>query len=130
MEANRLNALAIRHQTSNNQTSDDAKLECEEMNAASSKEDFIEQFKVMNGLIESAILRQDFDHVVKIDQKRRQLIKEFAAVTQPSEDKVFFEALEACAEGNARAISKMKNEMANFAKHSNRKTKAISGYRR
>lgn len=100
------------------------------MKAACSKEDFIEQFQVMNGLIESAILRQDFDHVVEIDQKRRQLIQEFAAVTQPSEDKVFFEALEACAEGNARAISKMKSEMANFAKESNRKTKAISGYRR
>ena len=100
------------------------------MKAASSKEDFIEQFQVMNGLIESAILRQDFDHVVEIDQKRRQLIQDFAAVTQPSEDKVFFEALEACAEGNARAISKMKSEMANFAKQSNRKTKAISGYRR
>ena len=83
------------------------------MKAASSKEDFIEQFQVMNGLIESAILRQDFDHVVEIDQKRRQLIQDFAAVTQPSEDKVFFEALEACAEGNARnlkAISKMKSD--------------------
>lgn len=100
------------------------------MKAAISKEDFIEQFQAMNGQIESAILRQDFDHVVQIDQQRRQLIQDFAAVTQPSEDKVFFETLEAFAEGNARTISKMKSEMASFAKQSNRKAKAIVGYRR
>lgn len=100
------------------------------MTAAISKEDFIAQFQAMNGMIETAISRQDFDEVVQIDQKRRQLIQDFAAVTQPSEDKMFFEALEACAAGNARTISKMKSEMAEFAKTSNRKAKAIIGYRR
>ena len=99
------------------------------MKAACSKEDFIEQFKVMNGLIESAILRQDFDHVVEIDQKRRQLIQEFAAVTQPSEDKVFFEALERCAEENARAITQLNAEIGMVRRQAVHHMRGLNGYR-
>ena len=92
------------------------------------KSEFIQQFQELNTLIEIAILSQDFDKVTRIDESRRKLLKQFAADNEPSEDKVFFEALEACAEENARAISEMKGQMIALAKNTNSRIKQLHGY--
>ena len=94
------------------------------------KTDFLEQFKAYNEQIESAVAAQNFERVVSLDLARRQMLHEFTVTNTPDGDQHFFEALERCAEDNARAISQRTAEMHRVQKSTATTMRGLSGYRR
>jgi hypothetical protein len=94
------------------------------------KAQFIEQFKAFNELLESAVAAQNFERVARLDEARRRMLHEFTITNKPDGDRHFFEALEQCAEDNARAISKMTAEMHRVQKSTANVMRGLSGYRR
>ena len=93
------------------------------------KSEFLEQFKAFNEQIESALAAQNFDRVVNLDLARRDMLHEFTTTNVPDEDRHFFEALEACAADNARAITQMTNEMSQVQQATGARLRGLSGYR-
>ncbi|MDB2323967.1 hypothetical protein N9W44_00185 [Alphaproteobacteria bacterium] len=93
------------------------------------KAEFLEQFNAFNEHIESALAAQNFDRVVTLDIVRREMLHDFTASTTPDGDQHFFEALERCAEDNARAITQMTVEMNQLQQSTGAKLRGLSGYR-
>lgn len=93
------------------------------------KSEFLNQFTAFNEKIESALAAQNFDRVVNLDLVRRDMLHEFTAKNAPDDDRHFFEALEACAADNARAITQMTHEMSRLQQETGAKLRGLSGYR-
>ena len=93
------------------------------------KSEFLEHFTAFNEKIESALAAQNFDRVVNLDLARRDMLHEFTAKNAPDDDRHFFEALEACAADNARAITQMTQEMSRLQQETGAKLRGLSGYR-
>ncbi len=93
------------------------------------KSEFLDQFKIFNEQIEAALAAQNFDRVVNLDLARRDMLHEFTATNGADDDQHFFEALEACAADNARAITQMTREMSQVQKATGSKLRCLSGYR-
>ena len=93
------------------------------------KSEFLNQFAAFNEQIEAALAAQNFDRVVNLDLARRDMLHEFTATNAPDDDQHFFEALEACAADNARAITQMTREMSQLQQATGAKLRGLSGYR-
>ncbi len=93
------------------------------------KDEFLAQFSQLNSHIETALAAQDFDRAMRIDAARRTMLHEFAALTVPDGDKMFFETLEKCAADNARTITEMLSEMGALQRRAGHQMRGISRYR-
>ena len=93
------------------------------------KAEFLEQFNAFNEHIEAALAAQNFDRVVALDVARREMLHDFTTSTTPDEDQHFFEALERCAEDNARSITQMTAEMSQLQQSTGATLRGLSGYR-
>ena len=80
---------------------------------------FCENFQTKS-TIEAAAATQKFDRVSHLDIARRAILKEFMNSNQPAEDAIFLNALEQCAQENAKMITKI-NEEKEFSRKANRK---------
>ena len=92
------------------------------------KHDFLREFSNLNQQIETAAATQKFDRVSHLDTARRAILKEFMNSNQPEEDAVFLDALEQCAQENAKMITKINEEMRNFKQKANKKISALKSY--
>ena len=92
------------------------------------KNDFLREFSNLNQQIEAAAATQKFDRVSHLDIARRAILKEFMNSNQPAEDAIFLNALEQCAQENAKMITKINEEMRVFKKKANRKISALQRY--
>ena len=92
------------------------------------KNEFAEQFQMLNGHIASAISQKDYTRAATLDRARQDILKDLCLMDMHSIDAEFFALIEECARDNASLIQTVKEDMSHISWQTSRSMRAQRAY--
>jgi hypothetical protein len=90
--------------------------------------DYLEQFQLLNGYIETAIANKDYLRAEALDRARREILRDVCLLNIDVMDIDFFNMLEDCARQNALLIQSVEENMRQVSWETSRSLKAKKAY--